>query len=305
MNPTQLVNLPASVRQRLLNLSRIRGEDFQFVLTKYAIERLLYRIAESKYAANFILKGAALIAVWTGSDRRPTRDVDFLSAGDFSDEGIREMFQDICQADVEPDGIQFDPDTIRIEEIREGHPNEGKRVRIRSNLDNAQIVVQVDISQGDPVIPDVKKITYPTLLEFPAPEILAYPPESVVSEKIEALVSFGIVTTRVKDIYDLLLLASSFDFEGSTLVEAITATFRKRETEIPRETPVAFTDEFANTDEKQKQWDAFLSRNRLEESHLKLGTVVERLRKFLLDPLRAAADDTQFAYKWVDGGPWK
>ncbi len=225
MSKTTPVDLPASVRQRLLNLSRDRGEDFNFVLTRYAVERLLYRIACSEYATQFILKGASLIAVWTGRELRPTQDVDLLGLGDSSNKRIIQVFQQICRVDVEPDGLQFNPEIIRVEDIREGQAYGGQRVRLLANLGNTQIAVQIDIGFGDPVTPEAKEITYPTLLDFPAPRILAYPPESVVAEKLEALVSLGMVNTRMKDIYDLRLMARLLTFEGSTLVDAIRATF--------------------------------------------------------------------------------
>lgn len=304
MSKTTPVDLPASVRQRLLNLSRDRGEDFNFVLTRYAVERLLYRITRSEYASQFILKGASLIAVWTGRELRPTRDVDLLGYGDFSEERITKIFQQICRVDVEPDGLHFNSEIIRVEDIREGQADGGQRVRLLANLGNARITVQIDIGFGDPVTPEAKEITYPTLLDFPAPRILAYPPESVVAEKLEALVSLGMVNTRMKDIYDLRLIARSFPFEGSTLVDAIRATFNSRKTDIPTTTPTALSDEFCRNEDKQKQWTAFLTRSGLEKPDISLAEVIEELHLFLVPPLKAAASSTEFPESWVDGGPW-
>lgn len=297
-------NLLHSVRQRLLNLSRARGEDFNFVLTRYAVERLLYRITRSKYTTNFILKGAALIAFWTGKEMRPTRDVDLLGYGNLSWEQIPDIFQKICRVDVDPDGLQFDPESIRVESIREGQVYAGQRVRIRANLGNARITVQIDIGFGDSVTPEAMEITYPTLLDFPAPRILAYPPESVVAEKLEALVSLGMVTTRMKDFYDLRSIARSFTFEGMTLVKAIKATFDRRRSQIPMSTPTALSDEFASDGEKQTQWTAFLTRTRLDEPSGKLSEVTNELRSFLVPPLEAAATGKELIKTWRDGGPW-
>ncbi len=304
MSKTTPVDLPASVRQRLLNLSRDRGEDFNFVLTRYAVERLLYRITRSEYASQFILKGASLIAVWTGRGLRPTRDVDLLGFGDFSKERITKIFQQICRVDVEPDGLQFDPESIGIASIREGRAYEGQRVRLLANLGNARITVQIDIGFGNAVTPEAKEITYPTLLDFPAPRILAYPPESVVAEKLEALVSLGMANTRMKDFYDLRLIARSFPFEGLTLVKAIQATFNRRKTDIPSTTPTTLSDEFASDEDKRKQWTAFLTRSRLEKPDVSLAEVIEELRLFLIPPLKAAASGTVLPRSWVAGGPW-
>jgi len=206
--------------------------------------------------------------------------------------------------DVEPDGLRFDPDIIRLEDIREGQAYGGQRVRLLANLGNARITVQIDIGFGDPVTPEAKEITYPTLLDFPAPRILAYPPESVVAEKLEALVSLGMVNTRMKDIYDLRLMARLLTFEGSTLVDAIRATFNRRDTEIPTTTPTALSAEFVKDEDKRKQWTAFLIRSRLEKPDVSLAEVIEKLRLFLAPPLKAAASGTVLPRSWVAGGPW-
>ena len=304
MSKTSPVNLPASVRQRLLDLSRTRGEDFNFVLTRYAVERLLYRITRSEYASQFVLKGASLIGVWTGKEFRATRDVDLLGYGDLSDERIREIFQQICSVDVEPDGLQFDPEGIRVENIREGQVYGGRRVQLLASIGSALITVQIDIGFGDPVTPEARKITYPTLLGFPAPRILAYPPETVIAEKLEALVSLGMVTTRMKDIYDLRLMARLLTFEGSTLVDAIRATFNSRKTDMPTTTPAALSDEFAKDEDKRKQWTAFLTRSGLDNPDVELSKVIAELRSFLEPPLKAAAGGTVFPTSWLNSGTW-
>ncbi len=304
MSKTLPVNLPASVRQRLLDLSRTRGEDFNFVLTRYAVERLLYRITRSEYASQFVLKGASLIGVWTGKEFRATRDVDLLGYGDLSDKRIREIFQQICSVDVEPDGLQFDPEGIRVENIREGQVYGGRRVQLLASIGSALITVQIDIGFGDPVTPEARKITYPTLLGFPAPRILAYPPETVIAEKLEALVSLGMVTTRMKDIYDLRLMARLLTFEGSTLVDAIRATFNSRKTDMPTTTPAALSDEFAKDEDKRKQWTAFLTRSGLDNPDVELSKVIAELRSFLEPPLKAAAGGTVFPTSWLNSGTW-
>lgn len=268
------------------------------------MERLLYRITRSEHASQFILKGASLIAVWTGKELRPTRDVDLLGYGDFSEERITKIFQQVCRVDVEPDGLQFNPEIIRVEDIREGQAYGGQRVRLLANLGNARITVQIDIGFGDPVTPEAKEITYPTLLDFPAPRILAYPPESVVAEKLEALVSLGMVNTRMKDIYDLRLMARLLTFEGLTLVDAIRATFNRRKTDIPTTTPTALSDEFCRDEDKQKQWTAFLTRSGLEKPDIEFIEVIGELRSFLVLPLETAATGAEFVKSWRHGGPW-
>jgi len=297
------INIPASVRQRLLNLSRQRGEDFQYILTRYAVERLLFRLGHSEYSSKFILKGATLIAVWSGKEFRPTRDIDFLGYGDYSDEELIKIFRDICSIDIESDGIKYDLKSINIDTIREDNKYMGNRVKLFSKIENTRIRIQIDIAYGDTINPKIKRITYPTLLDYSAPNIFTYPPESVIAEKLHAMISLGMVNTRMKDIYDILVLARTFSFDGAKLTQAIKATFKKRNTNIPRSMPVVFSDEFI--DNKEIQWKAFLTRSGLESTNLSLSDVIQELQLFILPPIKACASKSTFTQKWQSSKTWE
>ncbi len=205
-------DLAASVRQRLLQRSTKDGIDFHLTLTRYAIERLLYRLGQSAHRRKFILKGAMLFIAWAGWSPRPTRDVDLLGSGDPDASKLKSIFDALCQLEVEPDGLVFDPRTIKVDDIREEQVYEGKRVRLRATLSEARIDVQIDIGYGDAVFPKPVTIHFPTLLNLPSPNILGYSRESVVAEKLEALVKLGMVNSRMKDFYDLWSLAQQFSF---------------------------------------------------------------------------------------------
>jgi len=287
-------NLEASVHQRLLNLSIRRKEDFNLILTRYAVERLLYRLTCSTYADAFILKGAMLMAVWMGESHRPTRDLDLLGFGDASSHHLRQVFQQICQVHVEDDGLNFEDESIEIIEILEGQDYPGQRVKLIAKLGNARIRVQIDIGFGDIVTPEAEQIDYPSLLGFPSPQIRAYPKETVVAEKLETMIRFGMVNSRMKDFYDLHILSKTFFFDGSILVQAITATFDRRETKIPTELPIALTDESAINQDRVTQWKAFLNRNGLESTAVDYSRIVNELRAFVTQPLFAAANKRTF-----------
>jgi predicted nucleotidyltransferase component of viral defense system len=296
-------NLSASVRQRLMNLARQRGEDFQFVLTRYLIERLLYRLAQSPHAERFLLKGAMLFTLWTGRTHRPTRDLDLLGRGDAGPEALAEVFRDLCSLEVESDGVQFAADPIEVEAIREDQEYQGQRVHLEGRLGNAKVRLQVDVGVGDAVTPGPQHVRYPTLLDMPAPELKAYPKETVVAEKLQAMVMLGMANSRMKDFFDLSVLAREFDFEGPIICQAIGATFQRRGTEIPAE-PVALTATFTGDATKQTQWKAFLRRSRLDGS-LDLAMLVTVLREFLLRPLDAVRQGRDFESRWPAGGPWR
>jgi len=298
-------NIVASVRQRLINLSKENGEDPNLVFIRYAIERLLYRLSCSKQANKFVLKGAMLLSTWAGKPHRPTKDLDLLGFGDASAEVLRAIFGEICNVTVTPDGMTFNPDSIQITEIREDIEYPGQRIKLESRLGNARINIQIDIGFGDSIIPEPIEIDYPTLLNMPSPHIRAYPVETVVAEKLETIVSKGILNSRMKYFYDLRVLARGFQFDGNTLSQAIKATFTRRGTSIPNDCPVAFTKEYFTNPDKQTQWQAFLRTSKLENATPDLPEVVDDIHRFLMQPLIAAANDNLFIKNWPAGGPWK
>jgi predicted nucleotidyltransferase component of viral defense system len=219
-------NIPASVRERLRNIARERNVDFGLILVKYGLERILYRLSRSAHREAFILKGALLFELWTDQRYRPTRDADFLASGDNSPERFAQIFRELCAMQTEPDGLRFDGESVIAERISENADYEGVRVTFAAYLDRAKIPIQIDIGFGDTITPAPSETDYPTLLEFPGPRLLTYPKETVVAEKLEALVKLGIANTRMKDFYDLQKLSRTFAFEGKTLAKAIQNTSR-------------------------------------------------------------------------------
>ena len=297
-------DISASVRQKLLNISRAKNQEHQLTLTQYAIERLLFRLSMSQYKDQFVLKGAVLFSIWSEQPHRPTQDLDMLGWGDDSTSRIEQVFRDICDLEVEDDGIAFQTDSITVDEIRENQDYGGNRVLLTAQLGVARISVQVDVGFGDVVTPEPESIVYPTLLSFSAPHIRAYPRETVVAEKFQAMVSLGMLNSRMKDYYDLWTLACEFSFDGSILSSAIAHTFSRRQTQIPQELPLALTKEFSGDAAKQKQWSAFLRKGKLQPTNLSLGQVVDFLVEFLTQPTLAAAAHTSFNLVWPPSGPW-
>lgn len=298
--------LAASVRQRLFNGARKRGEEFQLTLTRYAIERLLYRLSRSSCRDDFILKGAALYAVWSkevsGVVYRPTRDLDFWRAGEPSLGKMIAAFQEISATAVEADGLTFDAEQVRGDVMREDERYEGCRLHLMAYLGAARIPLQIDIGFGDAVTPAASEGTYPTLLSFPAPRLRLYPRETVVAEKFEAMVSLGVTNSRMKDFFDVWLLSERFAFDGPIVCRALTATFVRRGTPLPQTMPLALTPEFSQDAAKIAAWQAFIKRNGLQAPQL--SVVAVQLQKFLMPPTRAAATQSTLEAKWQPGGDW-
>ena len=285
-------DLPASVRQRLMNLSRERGEDFQMILTRFGIERLLYRLTQSPHARQFVLKGAALFQLWTGQPHRATRDLDLLGEGVPSSDRLREIFREVCSAVVVNDGLTFFADTIQAALIKEDDEYQGIRLRIDARLGNARIPLQIDVGFGDAITPGSQDVTYPTLLDSPAALLLAYPRETVVAEKFQAMVALGIADSRLKDFYDVWTLARLFEFDGPGLCAAIHATFKRRQTVLPLTAPLALTPEFSTDRNKAIQWTAFLKKGKLVDQPPPLNDVVLLLESFLMPPTLAVVANT-------------
>lgn len=214
-------DVAASVRQRLQNVAKKTNRPFQEVLEYFAMERFLYRLASSKHASRFVLKGALMFRVWNAPASRPTRDIDLLGRMDSKVTAVVPVFKDVCNQLVEPDGLIFDTDSVVGQAIKEDADYAGVRVTFLATLQNSRIAMQIDIGFGDVLTPAAVVTEYPTILDLPAPRLNGYSQETVVAEKFEAMVKLGLVNSRMKDFYDIWLLSQQFDFDGSVLSNAI------------------------------------------------------------------------------------
>ena len=300
-------NLAASVRQRLLNLARERRDEFQLVLMRYGIERLLYRLSQSPHADAFVLKGAVLFQMWTGQPHRSTLDVDFLATGKENAVAPYEsIIRTVCGQGVEPDGLVFNPATVQGEAIREEQRYHGVRIHVTAMLGTARVPVQIDIGFGDAITPAADRVQYPSLIGMPTAALAAYPRETVVAEKYEAMVSLGIANSRMKDFYDVLVLARHFEFHGPTLARAIQATFARRGTPVPTDKPLALTPAFTADASKQAQWSAFVRRGRLTLAVPAFADVIADLDGFLWAPTLAAVTLTpNWTCTWSPATGWR
>ena len=275
-------NTAASIRARLLALAQSKGEDYQRVLGRYAIERFLYRLGRSPYRDKFTLKGATLFTLWTGHTHRPTKDLDLLGRGSSSViEEVEPTIRAICEIQDE-DGIVFDSKSIEGTRIKEEDEYEGVRIKLLADLAGARIPMQIDIGFGDAVYPEPELTSFPVLLPMEAPLIRAYPRESAVAEKFHAMVLLDIRNSRMKDFYDVWFMASTWTFEMASLRKAIVTSFERRGSTIPPVVPFALTDDFLNDPQKKQQWTAFVSRLNSEEEVPSLEEVGTVLRAFLL-----------------------
>jgi predicted nucleotidyltransferase component of viral defense system len=296
--------MAASVKQRLLNM-RKSGDDFNFLLTRFAAERLLFRLAESKYGRAFVLKGAMLFQF--GAFRvphRPTHDLDLLGKGLPDISRLEGVFREVCQVRVVDDGLIFSQERVRGEQIRADDEYAAVRLHLEARMGAARIPLQVDVGFGDSPTPPPRRAKLATLLDFPAPSVLVYPWEAVVAEKFHAIVRLGMGNSRMKDYFDLDHLAATQAFEGKTLARAIGAAFRSRSTPLPQETPEGLCPTFGMDPVKQTQWRAFLRRLHLEAGARPLANVVAKLRTFLMPPAESLVERKAFSLRWIPNGPW-
>ncbi|MFG6459779.1 nucleotidyl transferase AbiEii/AbiGii toxin family protein [Roseateles sp. BYS96W] len=280
-------NLAASVRARLLNVAKAQGADFNQVLVRFALERMLYRLAQSSHADRFLLKGALLFTLWYDMPHRATRDADLLGFGASDLESVAQAFRDIAGIAVD-DGMVFDPTSVSVEEIRKEAGYGGVRVVIAGELARARCKTQIDVGFGDAVTPGPVDSVYPVLLDdLPAPRLRAYPTYTVVAEKLHAIALLGMTNSRVKDYFDLSVLLERETFDMTLLAQAIKATFERRGMAVPAELPVGLTDEFSRDASRQALWQAFVRKNELHAQPL--SVVVEQLRSALQPALNRAA----------------
>lgn len=286
----------ASVLARLLNRSRSTGENYNLLLSRFVIERLLYRLSISEHANNFVLKGALLFALWYDAPHRPTKDADLLGFGASDAQTLQETFSAICAIEVD-DGVQYDATEMRTAPIREDNDYGGLRLNIAAFIGVARLSVQVDVGFGDAIVPAPETVAYPVLLDdLPAPSLRSYPIYTVIAEKLHAMVVLGMSNSRMKDFFDLAVIASRSDLDGQMMVDALRATFERRKTPLPTTHPVALTREFSSDQNKAVQWRALQSKARLPAADL--AEIVNLLARFLGQAVNAAAASGTFDRMW-------
>ena len=303
MNRRALKNVPASIHRRLLNKARESGRPFNELLQYFAMERFLYRLTRSRHANAFILKGGLMLTVWKAPSSRPTMDIDLLgrTANDVST--LVAIFRELCEQDVEPDGLAFDASSVTGEVITENAEYEGVRIRCRGSLGPAQVTLQIDVAFGDVIVPQPEFNDWPTILDLPAPRLRGYSRESTIAEKLEAMVRFGVVNSRLKDFFDIWFLSRQFDFDGETLSAAIRATFASRQSTIPA-LPVGLSTIFGEDQARARQWREFVRRNRLDSAPEEFAAVIVSAADFLTPVTDALASGRSFSAIWRAPGPW-
>ncbi len=301
----ELRNVAASVRDRLKKLADKSGEDFNGLLIRYVIERLLFRLSKSKHKKRFVLKGAMLFVLWKETPHRVTRDLDLLGFGESSTEELEKVFGEICSQAVPDDGVIFDSKSVTAEPIRAQELYVGVRVDVRGKIGNARTPIQIDVGFGDATAVDPVEVEFPTLLDMPAPKVRAYRMESSLAEKYEATVTLGIANSRMKDYFDFWFLGKHFDFDGQELVDSIRATFKRRGKVLPVEIPLGLSETFASDASRQAVWKAFWKKSVKTNPALSLEEVVSFAASFLVPPAIAAAKGEKFARRWKAGGTWK
>lgn len=279
-------NMAASVRARLLGIAKAQESDFNQVLVRFALERILYRLSQSEHAGRFLLKGALLFTLWYDMPHRATRDADLLGFGASDLESVAQVFREIAAISVN-DGIVFDPASVAAEEIRKEAGYGGVRVTIAGELAKARCKTQIDVGFGDAVTPGPVDSVYPVLLnDLPAPRLRVYPTYTVVAEKLHAIALLGMTNSRVKDYFDLSVLLERETLDADLLAQAIKATFERRGMAVPTELPVGLTDEFAHDTSRQALWQSFVKKNELASEPL--AAIVVRLRTALESALNRA-----------------
>lgn len=305
MKKTEVKNISASIHQRLLNNARQTRRPFAEVLQYFTIERFLYRLSKSPYAGKFVLKGALMLSAWEPGLPRPTKDIDLLGITRNDITAIVGIMRSVCEIKTTPpDGLFFDPAEVEGERITENADYQGVRVVFFGNLGKARISMQIDIGFGDIVFPAPKKLIYPAILDMPRPVLRGYSKESIVAEKLEAMVKLDIINSRMKDFFDIWLLSRQFDFNGNVLAKAIGKTFKNRSTVISKE-PAIFTAAFAQDNIKQTQWSAFLRKNSLAGAPSAFSDTLAAIAIFLKPVLVSLNAGKLFPANWKACGPWK
>jgi len=303
MSKKRPVNIAASVRQRLLDKARIDKRPFNELLQYFVMERFLYRLSRSNHADKFVLKGALMLRAWQAPLFRPTMDIDMLARQTSNEvKQIVDLIKNVCQVVVDSDGIEFDSESVRGENIVEDADYEGVRVLFVGKLDTVKIRMQVDIGFGDVVVPGPQETILPTMLDFPPPCIACYSRESSIAEKFEAMVKLDELNSRMKDFYDIWLLVRQFDFYSPHVQDAVASTLNNRGTDLPN-VITAFTNTFIHA--KSTQWGAFRKKLDIDTVPMEFAEVNGLIQEFLGPILDGIRTQTSVKSTWTAPGPWQ
>jgi len=294
----------ASVLARLRNKAASQGLTFNQVLQFYAMERFLDRLSRSPHVNGVLLKGALLLKTVGIPHARPTMDIDLLRQGKADAESLIELVRDCAAIKINSDAVDFDPASVKAEEITKDGTYQGTRVLIKGRMGNVRLNVQIDFGVGDVVLPGPRVIEYPTLLDAPAIRLRAYPVEAAVAEKFHAMVELDTANSRMKDFYDIWIYSRHLEFDGSTLARAIAATFKHRGTDLPAELPTGLSSAYFEAQEHVTQWRAFVRRIGEPDLADAFARLVGEIGAFLMPPTTAAVHGQRFARRWQVGGPW-
>ena len=296
MTARNVKNMAASIRQKLLNKSKTENRPFEELVRRYAMERFLYRLSQSEYHEQLILKGALMFAIWNRSINRPTLDIDLLGRMNNDAAVLETCIRDICSSQVADDGIIFDPATVHSVGITKNTDYVGRRITFTAKMENMRIPMQIDIGFGDSVFPEPDRITMPSFFDMPTGQLLGYTRESAIAEKYHAMVQMAELNSRMKDFYDIWILSTAFDFTGNRLAQAVKSTFEKRTVPITEDI-IAFTEDFAI--KKQDQWVAFRRKINAVDAPESFHEVTKQVEKFLRPIVHS------LVMKNSDLGDWK
>ena len=303
MRDRQITNLPASVLQRLRNESRKRNQIFQEILTYYGLERFLYRLSKSDYCERFVLKGALVMMTWPTRILRTTRDLDFRAYIRSDQDEVSRIIREICTVDIEPDAIRFDVDSVKTEIIIERAKYPGVRVYLIGYIEAVKIPLQIDLGFTDEINPPPMVVNFPTILDFPYPVVYAYQPETVLSEKVEAIYYLGDLNTRMNDFYDIWVISNEFQIDGSSLLEAVSTTFKTRGTRFEVKLSTLFSEEFI--DSKSDLWKAFLAGiGKEENASTNFESILVRIVEFIQPIMDVLTNDSKLDKKWDPKKGW-
>lgn len=302
MTGKEVKNITASVLARLRNTSKSSGAPFQQVLQLYVIERLLYRISKSGHAQSVILKGALLLKTIGIPNARPTVDIDMLRKGKADQASLMALVKDCATLEVEADGLTFLADSVVAENITKDSEYKGTRILMDARMDNVRLKIQIDFGVGDVMVPGPRMIDYPVLLGSDTIPLLAYPIESAIAEKLQAMVALGSANSRMKDFYDVWICSTHLDFDTALLLKAVDATFKNRETPVPAGEFEALTTRFA--EEHRTQWNAFVKKIGEKELTDAFDKIVGEIKTFALPILGSLARGEKLTSQWKAQKGW-